>query len=198
MVVFGHDQVGSITISAAPPRRWEPCLLTSAHPVGCRASRRLLVSETADLAVAQAVIDERENSSGDRHVGLGLAAAPGDGFELVAQRRSAVVTSDRLDGGPAHEARPLFGDLAPVHVGVGLSVLGRKTRPTSTGPWMTRSGSRRRSRRRRWRRTRARRRRWPGRPGSRRRRREGGGCRGPRSRSRGPRSRRGLGARRSG
>src|SRR5271169_1820241 len=120
MVVFGHDRAGSITISAAPPRRWEPCLLASAHLAGCRASRRLLVNEAADLAVAQAVVDERENSAGDRDVGLGLAAALGDRLELGPEGLSAVVAGHRLDGGPTHQARALLGDLAPVHVGIGL------------------------------------------------------------------------------
>jgi hypothetical protein len=58
---------------------------TSAHLVGCRASRRLLVSEAADLSVAQAVVDERENSAGDRHVGLVLATALGDRLEATEE-----------------------------------------------------------------------------------------------------------------
>ena len=83
MVVFGHDQMSSITFPAAPPRRWEPCRYTSAQLAGCRASRRLLAGQRADLSVAQAVVDERENSAGDGHIRLGLAAALGDGVEFA-------------------------------------------------------------------------------------------------------------------
>jgi hypothetical protein len=44
-----------------------------------------LVSEAADLSVAQAVVDERENSAGDRHVGLVLATALGDRLEATEE-----------------------------------------------------------------------------------------------------------------
>jgi hypothetical protein len=86
MVVFGHDQMGSITFTAAAPSGSETCLLAIACPAGCRASRRLSVGKTADVAISQAVVDECENSADDRQVGLGLAAAPGDRRELAPQR----------------------------------------------------------------------------------------------------------------
>lgn len=53
----------------------------------CRASRGLSISEAADLAVAQTVVDERENSAGDGHVGFGLAAPLGDRLESATARR---------------------------------------------------------------------------------------------------------------
>jgi hypothetical protein len=65
-----------------------------------------LVGQATDPAVAQAVVDERENVAGDRRVGLVLATALGDRLEAVPEGLSAVVARHCLDGGPAHQADP--------------------------------------------------------------------------------------------
>jgi len=71
--------------------------------------------QATDLAVAQALVDEDEKCAGRRH-------AADLGAPTVAH--VAVVTSDGslgplvvhgLGGSPAHQARALFGDVAPVH-----------------------------------------------------------------------------------
>src|SRR5438132_2843896 len=121
---FGHSQAGSISSSTAPPA-WGSCRLASARP-GCDVpvSPGLDQREVADLAVAQAVVDEGEELA--RHRGPGdVDAAPlGDAVVVDLELGPAVYMGDGLDGRPAQELRSLLGHLAPPSLAVRLAVLG--------------------------------------------------------------------------
>ena len=58
--IVGHGQVGLNQFSDRSGWAWS-CRSSSSQPGRVRASRRLGRREAADLAVAQAVVDEREN-----------------------------------------------------------------------------------------------------------------------------------------
>jgi hypothetical protein len=94
-----------------------------------RVSRRLGLGEAADLAVAQAVVDEREDLAGHRHPRLVRAAPFGDTPKPRSQAGSAVIAGHRLDQRPAHQLRALFGDRTAGRLGVGLAMLGGQARP---------------------------------------------------------------------
>ncbi len=62
------------------------------------------LGQATDLAVAQAVVDEREDFASDRDGRLVLAASLGDRAEIGAEFAAAVVANRAFDDGPAHEA----------------------------------------------------------------------------------------------
>src|SRR5205807_10335357 len=92
-------------------------------------SRRLAVAQTTDLAVAQAVVDEREHLARHRHARLLLPPPIVDATEVLVQPVPAVVAGDGLQRRPAHQARAHLGDPTPHHLGVRLPVTGRQPRP---------------------------------------------------------------------
>src|SRR5438132_3589262 len=126
---FGHSQAGSISSSTAPPA-WGSCRLASARP-GCDVpvSPGLDQREVADLAVAQAVVDEGEELAGHRGPGDVDAAPLGDAVVVDLELGPAVYMGDGLDGRPAQELRSLLGHLAPPSLAVRLAVLGSESRP---------------------------------------------------------------------
>src|SRR2546426_748629 len=71
----------------------DPRFVTKRDPADTRAapgrraehSRHLRVGQATDLAVAQAVVDEREELAGHRGAGLVLAPALGNGVEVLAK-----------------------------------------------------------------------------------------------------------------
>jgi hypothetical protein len=71
MVRSVHDHRGSIT-SPAAPAGWEPRRSASSPVIVSELSRRhgFVVAQAADLAVAQAVVEEGEQSAGHRDAGL--------------------------------------------------------------------------------------------------------------------------------
>lgn len=84
-------------------------------------SRRL--AQTADLAVAHAVVHEVQQLASDRDSRLVLAAALGDAVVVADQLGATAGVRDRLDGRPPNQAAALLGGPAAVHGGVGLVVL---------------------------------------------------------------------------
>src|ERR1700692_1320612 len=86
-------RLGSISSSTA----CGSCRSSSSQPGRVRASRgRLGRRETSDLAVAQAVEDERENLAGQRDAGLVAAAALGELVVLAGEDGTAVIAADAL------------------------------------------------------------------------------------------------------
>ena len=68
-------------------------------------SRRLggLVGQAADVSVAQPAVDEGEDLPRQRDPSDGTAAAFDDAVEVGHDLGRAALTSDALDGGPAHQ-----------------------------------------------------------------------------------------------
>src|SRR5436305_2099746 len=96
-------RVGSISSSTANMSLGS-CRSSSSQPGRVRASRgRLDRREAADLAVAEAVVDERENFARQRDAGFVAAATFGDLAVLDVEVRSAVVAADALDQRRAHQ-----------------------------------------------------------------------------------------------
>ena len=94
----------------------------------CPTSRRV-GGEAADLAVAQAVVDEREEMT-RRGDAPDVAAPPGadPGFHR-GDLRVAHGTRDGLDGGPAQQPAALLGDVPAMAVAVGLAQPGCQPGP---------------------------------------------------------------------
>ena len=118
---------------------------------------RRVTGEAADLAVAQPVVDERQQLAGG---GDAADVATPSGTDASFDRgdlRVADRTGDRFDGSPAQQPGALLGDPAAGDVAVGLAVARSQPGPRTQPPWVGEPASRRRSRRRTRRRT-------PGRP----------------------------------
>ena len=85
-------------------------------------SRRPGTVERADLAVAQPVVDQREQLACRGNFGDVLAAASFDTLFVGRDLGRRRVALHRLDGRPADRFGALFGDVPAVHDGVGLAV----------------------------------------------------------------------------
>jgi hypothetical protein len=123
MVRSGHDQTGFkqfVDLAAGSGGHADHELASGR----VRVSRRLGLGEAANLAVAQAVVDERENLAGHRYPGLVGAAPFGDAAKPGREGRSAVIAGHRLDQRPPHQAGALLGDRSAGRLGVGLAMLG--------------------------------------------------------------------------
>jgi hypothetical protein len=107
MVRSGHDQTGfkQFVDLAARSGGHADHKLASGR---VRASRRCGLDEAANLAVAQAVVDERENLAGHCYPGLVGAAPFGDAPKPGRQGRSAVIAGHRLDQRPPHQTGALL------------------------------------------------------------------------------------------
>src|SRR5215217_3325716 len=116
MVRSGTTRKDSISSSTSPPG-WESCRFRVAWGRD-RASRGGPLLEAADLAVAEAVVDERHAPTRGRDARLVGAASLRDAMEVLPQRCAAVVSDDRFERCPTHELRTLFGDLAAHDFGV--------------------------------------------------------------------------------
>ena len=98
---------GSISSSTRQPAAWVMPIVELAAWSCPSLTRRLLGRrEAADLAVAQAVVDEREDLAGERDACLVHAAPLRDVAILRVEVRAAVVAADPLDQRPAHQPRP--------------------------------------------------------------------------------------------
>ena len=117
---FGRNPVGSIKTAVSP--------LCGNHDywrarTGLRPSRfSPRLRQATDLAVAQAVVDEDEKFAGRGHAADLSAPAFAHVAVVASDGRVGALSDYALDGGPAHEAGPLLGDVAPVHRDVGLFV----------------------------------------------------------------------------
>jgi hypothetical protein len=121
MVWCDQDWAGSIKDSATP------CAVGGQTPLRPRAQSVRnscgLCGEGADMAIAQAVVDQGEQFAGDGDDGDVAAAAGGDlgaGGDQPAGGGWDFLGG--LDCGPADQGGTLFGDRAAVHGGVGLAV----------------------------------------------------------------------------
>jgi hypothetical protein len=85
--------------------------------------------EATDFAVAQAVVDEGEDSAGGGDPADVAAATLGDPPVVGLNLAAAVILGHRLDGRPPHMPGTLFADPEPVDLGVGLPMLGGQTGP---------------------------------------------------------------------
>ena len=83
-----------------------------------RASRCDGGAQAADLAVAQSVIDEREEFAGHRDAGFVLAAPFGDPVEVDSEPFATVVADDGFECSPAHDLGTLLGDATAGDFGV--------------------------------------------------------------------------------
>jgi hypothetical protein len=99
---FGRNPVGSIRGSVSPQSgdHDQGRARTGLRPF--RVSPRL--GEAADLAVAQAVVDEGEKSAGGCHPPDLVAPPLTDASVVGPDHGVAVLAGDSLDGSPAHEA----------------------------------------------------------------------------------------------
>jgi len=112
---FGRNPMGSINASVSPlcgdhdsgrartglrPSRLSPCL--------CQAT---------DLTVTQRVVDEDEKFACRRHAADLGAPRFAHAAVVASDGRIGALVGHGLDGCPAHEARALFGDVAPVDRG---------------------------------------------------------------------------------
>ena len=96
-------RVGSISRTSATRVRGS-CRSSSSHPGRVRASRgRLDRREAADLTVAEAVVDERENLARQRDAGLVAAAPLRELVLLGVEVWSAVVAADPFDQRCPHQ-----------------------------------------------------------------------------------------------
>lgn len=111
---FGRNPVGSIKTAVSP--------LCGNHDTkrartGLRPSRfSPRLRQATDLAVAQAVVDEDEKFAGRGHAADLSAPAFAHVAVVASDGRVGALSDHALDGGPAHEAGPLLGDVAPVHL----------------------------------------------------------------------------------
>ena len=85
-------------------------------------SRRPGTIERADVAVAQPVVDQREQFACRGDLGDVLAAASFDALFVGRDLGRRRVALHRLDRRPADRFGALFGDVSAVHDGVGLAV----------------------------------------------------------------------------
>ena len=95
--IVGHGQGGLNQFSDRTSVWWGSCRSSSSQPGRVRASRRLGRREAADLAVAQAVVDEREDLARQRDACFVLAAPFGDLAVLRVEDVAAVIAADALD-----------------------------------------------------------------------------------------------------
>src|SRR5436305_3981215 len=103
MKCYGRGQAGSIR-ETRPRRRGQTASDLApgrAGSGGCSCCRRLL-GQAADVAVAQAVVDEGEQLAGGGDLG-DVVAAPYGQPRLGGGERAEVDLLDGLDGSPAHE-----------------------------------------------------------------------------------------------
>jgi hypothetical protein len=108
---FGRNPVGSIKPAVSPQcgshDNWRA-------RTGLRPSRfSPRPSQATDLAVAQAVVDEDEKFARRRHSPDLSAPAFANAVVVASDGRIGALSGHSLDGGPAHEARALLGDVAP-------------------------------------------------------------------------------------
>ena len=85
--------------------------------------------ERTDVAVAQPVVDQREQFACRGDLGDVLAAASFDTVFVGGDLGGGLVTLHRLDRRPSDQFRALFGDVSAVHDGVGLAVAWGQPRP---------------------------------------------------------------------
>src|SRR5687767_13906346 len=99
MELFGRSRVGSIkdAISPAGDRDKRRARTLAASGLGSL----LVAGQAADLAVAQAVVDEREEFAGGGHLGDAVAAAVADPVPVALEVAAGPLALDRFDGGPA-------------------------------------------------------------------------------------------------
>jgi hypothetical protein len=117
---FGRNPVGSIRCATTPTCGGHELERARTGLRPSRLSPRL--GQAADLAVAQAVVDEDEKFA-RRSDAPDLLAAPLTDAEVVrTDGRIASLARHGLDGCPAHEARALLGDVATPDLVVGLVV----------------------------------------------------------------------------
>ena len=91
--------------------------------------------QAADLAVSEAVVDERDDLAGCRDFGDGSAvAAFGECFSLGVKPGVFAEFLGGFDRGPAHEPVALFGDRAPGDLDVGLAVAWGEATPRREMP----------------------------------------------------------------
>ena len=121
MVSSGHSQAGTFRYSASPsPGATSiPVLAPWLRPNRCSSG---LLGQATDLAVTEAVVDEREQFPCRRHPGDHRPPALLYTPERWGDGGAAVVAHDCFYGGPTHERRALLGYVAPVGLFVGLMV----------------------------------------------------------------------------
>ena len=116
---FGRSQTGSISLATTPVcGGHDSCELAS----GCAGGVSPRLGQAADLAVAQAVVDEGEKLAGAGDSADRLAPAVSDAMAQGGDWCGAVLAADSFDRSPAHQPGALLGDVTPRHVGVGLAV----------------------------------------------------------------------------
>ncbi len=139
MVSSGHSQAATFRYSA-PPSPGAPSIPVLAHWLRPNRCSSGLLGQATDLAVTEAVVDEREQFPCRRHTGDHRPAAHLYTSERWGDGGTAVVAHDCFYGGPTHERRALLGYVAPVGLFVGLMVRGGEPRPRSTGAAPRQSG----------------------------------------------------------
>ena len=96
--------------------------IATAHGLRPECSRRPVWVERTDVAVAQPVVDQREQFACRGDLGDVLAAASFDTVLVGGDLGCRLVPLHRLDRRPADQFGALFGDMPAVHDGVGLAV----------------------------------------------------------------------------
>src|ERR1022692_1085167 len=92
------------------------------------------LGQAADLAVAQAVVDEDEKFASGRHPPDLLSTALAHPLMVSANRCGGALAGNRLDGSPPDESRSLLGDVSTTDLLVGLVVGGGKPGPAAQVP----------------------------------------------------------------
>ena len=101
MELFGRSRVGSIKVAISPAGDPDK---RRARTLAASGLASLPVGQAADLAVAEAVIDEREEFAGGGHLGDAVAAAVGDPVAVALEVAAGALALDRFDRGPADQA----------------------------------------------------------------------------------------------
>src|SRR5215213_4422635 len=94
-------------------------------------SRRPVSAKRADVAVAQPVVDQREQFACRGDLGDVFAAASFDAVFVGRDLGRGLVTLHRFDRCPADQLRALFGDMPAMYDGVGLAVAWGQSGPAA-------------------------------------------------------------------
>src|ERR1700736_222154 len=129
----GHGAVrvqhaGHISTATAPKVRGSD-YWAATRVLRPRYSRRHLAGQSADVSVAQPVVDQREQLAGRGDLGDVAAAAGFDPFAIKGDLGDVGLTLDGLHGRPPHKFAALLGDVPATNDGVGFAVCGGQTGP---------------------------------------------------------------------